>query len=57
MLVGPPEHDGWSHAVVVRETRQLELAQPPADTRKLADTGPVFLARIPVKKDVARSSP
>ncbi|SDI63341.1 MULTISPECIES: hypothetical protein [Bradyrhizobium] len=48
-LDGPPDHDGWSHAVVVRETRELDLAQPTADTRK-ADTGPVFLARIPVKR-------
>lgn len=53
---GPLEHDGWSHAVVVRETRQLDLAQPTADACK-ADTGPVFLARIPVKKDVARRTP
>src|SRR3984893_2609485 len=55
-LAGPPEHDGWSHAVVVRETRQLELAQPSTDARK-ADTGPVFLARIPVKKDVVGGPP
>jgi hypothetical protein len=56
-LSGPLEYDGWSHSVVVRETRQLERAQPPAGTRQLADTGPIFLARISVKKDVARSPP
>lgn len=55
-LDGPPDHDGWLHAVVVRETREFDLAQPTADASK-ADTGPVFLARIPVKKDVARSPP
>lgn len=54
---GPLEHDGWSHAVVVRETRQLGRAQSPAGTRQLADTGPIFIARIPIRNDAAGAHP
>jgi hypothetical protein len=50
---GPLEHDGWSHAVVVRETRQFESARPYANAGPLADTGPIFIARIPITKYAA----
>jgi hypothetical protein len=49
-LRGPLEHDGWSHAVVVRETRELDRARVSGDPHPRANTGPVFIARIPITK-------
>jgi hypothetical protein len=47
------EQSGWSVSVIVRETRQFARAQEGSGTPQLADTGPVFLARIPIKGDTA----
>jgi hypothetical protein len=50
-LRGPLEQNGWSTSVVVRETRRLERARSAEGPPQLADTGPVFLARIPLKME------
>ncbi|MGJ4891216.1 hypothetical protein ACQR1Y_23705 [Bradyrhizobium sp. HKCCYLRH3099] len=55
---GPLELDGgWSHAVVVRETRQFDRAKSSENTVQLLDTGPIFIARIPIKNDAAGTQP
>ncbi|TPO13737.1 hypothetical protein [Mesorhizobium sp. B1-1-5] len=49
-IEGPLDHDGWSHSVVVRETRQLPRARP-EKARSAADTGPIFMVRIPLERE------
>ena len=53
---GALEKDGWSHSVVVRETRQFDRARAAKDTPPRADTGPVFLARIPLRKETNKKT-
>ena len=47
VLSGALQHDGWSHAVVVRETRELPKANvEDGDTERKEKTGPNFVARV-----------
>lgn len=51
VLSGPLEENQWSHSVFVKETREANRAARPDlnNPQLLGDTGPNFVARIPLK--------